>query len=122
MTAPGNRFGAPYGVGGFVDGKDERAQQLALVNPWITDLGDEYVVLAYHADQGDEVYEPNCFAYIPTEYELAAAVAVLNMQALQQANEPLQTRSPQLAQLTQSLYQQAAALWRELAVADTEGW
>ena len=119
---PGYRFGAPWVPNGFVDAADERAQAQALINPWLTAQGDEYLILAHHADRGDEVHEPNTFAFIPTEYEFGAALAVLNMQAMQQASEPVQTRSPQLAQLTQSLYQQAAALWSDLSAADTEGW
>lgn len=116
------RFGTPYSVGGFGDAASERAQQLALVNPWLDAVGEEYGILAAGLDAGDETFDTNTFAYIPTESQLAAAVAVANMQALQQAGDPVQTRSPQLAQLVKSLYQQSAALWQELSVADTEGW
>lgn len=123
-TGPGWYMGEPYVPGGFVDARDEQAQALALVNPWLDALGNEYGILAAHLDQGDEVYDTNTFGYIPTEQQVAAAIAVANMQALAAAGvtEPTQTRSPQLAQLVKSLYQQSAALWQELSVADTEGW
>lgn len=121
-SIPGSLFGAPYAVGGFVDPHDEMAQQLALVNPWLSDQKNLYGVLELGLDQGDEVFEPNTFAYIPTEQQIAAALAVANMQAMLQASAPVQERTPALRQLTSSLYQQAAALWQELSVADTEGW
>lgn len=122
MSGPGWFMGTPYVPQGFVDPQDEAAQQLALVNPWLACQSWEYEGVACHLDKGDEAFEPNVYAYIPTEYEVAAAVAVANMQALQQAGDPVQTRTPALAQLTQSLYQQTAALWQELSAADTGGW
>lgn len=121
---PGARFGAQYAPNGFVDSQDQRALDLALVNPWLSDQVELYATLAAGLDQGDEVFEPNVFAYIPTEQQVAAAIAVANMQANNATGLSPQSQqtSPRLAQLTQSLYRQAAALWSELSVADTEGW
>lgn len=122
MNTPGWRFGAPYAPDGWVDPADERAQQVALITPWLDCQADEYSTLAAHLDQGDEIHEPVTFGWIPTEYQVGAAIAIANMQAIAQVEAPVQTRNPTLAQLTQSLYQQSAALWAELSVADTEGW
>lgn len=122
MGNPLDFLGVPYGVGGFVDPMDEQAQQVALDNPWAACQGYALDTMVSGADAGDETFEPNVFGYIPTEYQVAAAIAVANMQALQSASDPVETRSPGLAQLTQSLYKQAAGLWQELSVADMEGW
>ena len=122
MGNPLDFLGVPWAVGGFVDPADERAQQAALDNPFAAQQGYLLDTMISGADAGDEVFEPNVFAFIPTEYQVAAAIAAANMQALQTASDPVQTQGPGLAQLTQSLYKQAASLWQELSVADMEGW
>lgn len=116
------RFGAPYVPLGYVDPADERAQKAALLNPWLDCQTWEYNSVVGHADQGDESFAPNDFGYIPTESQVAAAIATANMQALQQADYPVQENTPALRQLANSLYQQTAVLWAELTRADTEGW
>ena len=110
----------PWAPGGYVSAEDERAEQLALVNPFWDQR--RYLHAAGDTlDHGDEVFQPNTFAYIPTEIQVAAALAVMNMQVMT-TPEPVMDRTPALAQLTKSLYAQAADLWREIAAADTEGW
>lgn len=117
-----SQFGGMFGwePAGLVSSQDERAMAAALVNPYQD--GQRYLHdLADFADHGDECHEPNTFGYIPTEMQVGAALAALNMQVIATA-EPIQDRTPTLAQLSQSLYSSAADLWREIAVADTEGW
>lgn len=110
----------PWAPSGLVSAEDERAQSVALNNPFT--LGRRYLHDAYDAlDHGDECFEPNTFGLIPTETQVASALAALNMQVMA-TPEPVMDRSPSLAQLTQSLYSQAGDLWAEIAAADTEGW
>ena len=110
----------PWAPNGAVSAQDEQAQALALVNPW-TDQGRYLHDAADTLDHGDETHEVNTFAYIPTEIQVAAALAALNMQVMS-TPEPIQQQGPSLAQLSQSLYAQAGQLWQEIAAADTEGW
>ncbi len=110
----------PWAPGGFVSAEDEQAEQLALANPYW--FQQRYLHAAGDTlDHGDVTVQPNTFAYIPTETQVAAALADKNMQVMA-TPEPVMDRTPALAQLTKSLYAQAADLWREIAVADTEGW
>lgn len=118
MSQFGGMF--PWEPAGLVSSQDERAMAAALNNPYT--LSQRYLHdLADFADHGDECHEPNSFAYIPTEVQVASALAVLNMQVMN-TPEPVADRTPTLAQLSKSLYSSAADLWREIAVADTEGW
>ena len=110
----------PWAPNGSVSAQDERAQALALVNPWIEEAAYLYDA-ADTLDHGDEVIEPNVFAYIPTEIQVGAALAALNMQVMS-TPDPVQQQGPSLAQLSQSLYAQAGQLWQEIAAADMEGW
>lgn len=110
----------PWAPGGSVSAEDERAEQLALANPFWSQqryLHDAADTL----DQGDDIFQPNVFAYIPTEIQVAAALAAMNMQVMA-TPDPVMDRTPALAQLSKSLYAQASDLWREIAAADTEGW
>lgn len=110
----------PWGPSGIVNAEDERAMASALNNPYT--YGAQYLHdAADQLDHGDECHEPNVFGFIPTETQVAAALAALNMQVMN-TPEPVMDRTPTLAQLSQSLYSSAADLWREIAVADTEGW
>jgi len=110
----------PWAPGGYVSDDDERAEQLALANPY--QFQARYLHNAADTlDHGDDLFDPNTFAWIPTEIQVAAALAVLNAQTMATPS-PVTDRTPGLAQLTKSLYAQAADLWREIAVADTEGW
>ena len=110
----------PWAPGGAVSAKDEQAQALALVNPWTEEA--HYLYAAGDTlDHGDEVIEPNTFAYIPTETQVGAAIAALNMQIMSTPG-PVMDSQPSLAQLSKSLYAQASELWQEIAAADTEGW
>lgn len=110
----------PWEPDGAVSEADERAQALALVNPYQDQAGYLYAAGAT-LDHGDETHEQNVFAYIPTEQQVAAALAVLNMQIMS-TPEPVADRTPSLAQLSKSLYAQASQLWGEIAAADTAGW
>lgn len=110
----------PWAPQGAVSAQDEKAQALALVNPW-TDQAAYLTAAADTLDHGDETHEPNTFAYIPTEMQVAAALAALNMQVMSTPS-PVEQNGPSLAQLSQSLYNQAGQLWQEIAQADTEGW
>ena len=110
----------PWAPGGHVSAQDERAEAAALVNPF-TDGRFYLHDLADTADWGDEHHETNTFAYIPTEMQVAAALAALNMQT-NATITPVQYNDPSLSQLSQSLYAQASQLWQEIAAADTEGW
>lgn len=110
----------PWEPNGAISAEDEQAQAAALVNPWTDQalyLHDAFDTL----DHGDETIEPNVFAYVPTEQQVAAALAVLNMQVMT-TPDPVVDRQPSLAQLSQSMYAQAADLWQEIAAGDTEGW
>jgi hypothetical protein len=110
----------PWAPGGYVSAEDERAEQLALANPYWY----QRVYLHQAADtldHGDETFQTNTFAYIPTEIQVAAALATMNAQIMA-TPDPVTDRTPALAQLTKSLYAQASDLWREIAAADTEGW
>ena len=110
----------PWAPGGAVSAQDEKAQALALVNPW-SEQGAYLHDAADTLDHGDEVIEPNVFAYIPTELQVGAAIAALNMQIMSTPG-PVMDTQPTLAQLSKSLYAQASDLWQEIAAADTEGW
>lgn len=110
----------PWAPSGVISEQDEKAQALALETPWRYQT-DYLYAAADTLDHGNESIETNTFAYIPTEIQVAAALATLNMQVMT-TPYPVMDRSPSLAQLSQSLYAQAADLWKEIAAADTEGW
>lgn len=117
-----SQFGGmlPWEPSGIVSGLDERAMLQALNNPFTE--GRFYLHEAADSlDHGDESHEPNTFAYVPTEFQFASALAALNMQVIA-TPDPVMDRTPTLAQLSKSLYASAGDLWREIAAADTEGW
>lgn len=116
----------PWGPNGLASRRDERAMDgAARRNPW----ADQMAYLTRNGTAGTtgdhlagwESSDPVNFAYVPTEYQVGAALAMINMQQNATAN-PIQQNDPALAQLTRSLYVQAAQLWQEIAAADTEGW
>lgn len=114
----------PWGPAGLVSAEDERAMAAALVNPWSDQA--EYLNAAadsldYGSGTDNDLTEPNTFAYIPTEVQVGAAIAVLNMQIMTTPG-PVMDSTPSLSQLSHSLYAQASQLWQEIAAADTEGW
>lgn len=111
----------PWGPNGLASARDERAMDGAATRqPWAAQM-DYLTGLADSVDWGDEHHETNVFAYIPTEYQVGAALAMINGQVNATAN-PIQTNDPSLAQLLRTLYAQSSQLWQEIAAADTEGW
>lgn len=118
----GDFMGWGYAPNGFINPADERAQHAAMMNPWYESqkfLESELPGLA-----GDEHYQTNTFGWIPTEQQVAAGIAVINMQA--DVNQgPYETKSPALAQLIKSLYDNASSLWQTIYRVDAsggEGW
>lgn len=111
----------PWGPNGLASAADEVAiTGAATRNPWAEQMN--YLTgLADHADHGSESIEPNVYAYIPTEIQVGAALAMINMQT-NATPEPIQRNDPALTQLMRSLYTQSNALWQEIAASDTEGW
>lgn len=111
----------PWGPSGLASSADEVAiSGAATRNPWAAQM-DYLTGLADSVDQGDEHYEQNTFAYIPTELQVGPALAVINAQ-INATAEPIQSNDPTLTQLMRSLYQRSSELWQEIAAADTEGW
>ncbi len=77
--------------------------------------------------RADESFMPVDFQYIPTESQIGAGIAALNMQAAgirpgaEKTNDYPGAGQPAMQQLIQSLYSQAADLWQELRAANNTG-
>lgn len=103
---------------GFVDPMDEYAQSMALINPYLA--AQLWSRNAAFKDKGDESFGGSSYAYIPTEAQVGAAIAVANFTVAAQG--PVQSQDPQMNQLIQSLYQQANQFWIQLRNSRGNGW
>lgn len=63
---------------------------------------------------GDEHYKGNQYGYVPTEIEIASAIALRNMSALNQ-EAPYTQNDPAQNQLIQQMYTHTAELWQDIA-------
>jgi hypothetical protein len=78
--------------------------------------------------RGDEAFSGETFQYIPTQSQIGAGIAALNMQAAvygrpggERTSDWPQFGNPAMQQLIKSLYEQAGALWQELRQANAAG-
>lgn len=119
---PDNFLGVPtWAPGGYVSEADEAAMQRAYQGIQMAGLRYSYgVMFSDDPYAGDEHYGGDAFQYIPTEVQVAAAIAMRNMS---EAGElPVQTNDPGMAQLLQSLYQRTAQFWQDIRAASGTGW
>lgn len=105
----------PWAPNGYVDVQDESQQN------YYTRHGPQVVACAYAQNypfdgrqRGDESYQQNSYGYIPTELEIASAVAIRNMSALN-GEYPRQGNDPTQNQIIQTLYANTASLWQDVA-------
>ena len=68
----------PTGIDGFSSRLDQEAQQRALVNPYLSTQ--HWRDKLCFQDLGDETFDPNAYAYIPTEWQILSMIAARNRQ------------------------------------------
>lgn len=103
----------PWDVNGFVDNVDESHQN------YFTRHGPQVVAFSYAQkfpfDGRQEAdFQRNTYGYVPTELEIASAVAIRNMMALN-GEYPRQQNDPTQNQIIQQLYTHTAELWADVA-------
>lgn len=103
---------------GHIDPMDEYAEHMALINPFY--VSQMWARNAAFKERGDESFGGSSYAYIPTEAQVGAAIAVANFTVASEG--PVQSQDPQMNQLIQGLYQQANDFWKQLRNSSGNGW
>ena len=68
----------PTGNEGYSNNTDHVAMQRALINPYLSNM--HWRDKLCFKDHGDEYYDPNAYAYIPTETQIISLIASHNRQ------------------------------------------
>jgi hypothetical protein len=113
----------PYAPQGFVSEQDEADMyyRSILCNEAVVGLSYAQNV-CFSADPyvSDEKYGGDSFQYIPTEVQVASAIALRNMATAGEL--PVQNNAPGMTQLLQSLYQRTSEFWQQIRQASGTGW
>lgn len=95
---------------GFVNPADERIQDFYTEQGQLPQL---YSYVEPYNGRQIADFTGNSFGYIPTEIELASAVALRNMMAVT-GETPFTPDDPQQNQILQQLYQGTAQFWEDI--------
>ena len=98
---------------GFVSEQDAHVQE------FYTRTGSLPAIEAYtyglpYAGRCVADFTGNAYGWVPTEYEVGAAIALRNMMEVEGGEIPVQEMDPQQNQILQNLYAQTAAFWEDL--------
>ena len=108
-----------YSPNGFISERDEQAQALAQINPhlsvqhWANEL--------CFQDKGDEEYNPNPYAYVPTNFQIVSAIEAYNRQSPNEG--PTYNLEPGMNNLLQGIQQSIQNLLNNIrASTGTSQW